>query len=326
MKKYYSLFIALAAVLFLGVQISNAQSDQTGSGLSISPLINDPVLELDPGESATLNYTIRNVTSQPIEAVGTVNNFEADGETGQPKLILDNNAEVERGITDFISELPTLELESLEAQEITVTVTVPTNAVPGSHYGIIRYTSSGADQEDSNVLLSASVSSIVVVEVSGDIQEGMSLVEFGVSKPGGTDARKLITESSAEVFLRLENTGNNFAEPIGKVKVSNMFGSEVVNQEFNEDRGKVLPDTSRRFSFAVADLAPGRYTVEASVAPSSGGGDIINSSTSFWVIPVWLLIVLLVLLVAVIGGFMAYRAIRGNRIIMVPRKRRKAKK
>lgn len=288
-----------------------------GSGLQISPTrIPGPdsdKLVAQPGETITVEMTVRNVTQSPVTATGLVNDFlPSEDETGAPRIILDQEEETERGLRTYVEEVPSVRLEPGEAADVSIEIDVPTNATPGGHYGIIRYTSDPDSQDDGNVTLSASLGTIVLVEVAGEIYEDVSLLELsaatlndeGEYETGNFFTGSVFQDDDLAVVTRMQNNGNTHAAPYGNVIVKNMIGNVVEDFELNDARGNVLPDSTRRFVNELENsFFFGRYTVEAHISYTEGGGDIITQQASFWVLP-WkiMLVAVAVIAVVIIGG------------------------
>jgi hypothetical protein len=143
-----------------------------------------------------------------------------------------------------------------------------------------------------------------LLDVKGDRVERLGLEEFGaiqaetITEDGSEDSlTRAITSSTGNVDFsnffqngpvtisaRVKNAGNVQIKPIGTVTLKKSFGGEDQSFEFNEARANILPDSVRRFDIPQEDLGYGRYTATLSLSYGDGG-DIINSETTFWVLP-----------------------------------------
>lgn len=309
--------MALAVVFGVGGSLAVAQNDAAGNGFRISPVRSEFVIE--KGASQTLAITVENPTGGSVTARGVVNNFIAsDKENGEPRLILDENAPQPRNnFKNLVGELPDVTLEPLQKKEIPVNISIPADASSGGYYGAIRFLP--VDTEgDGNVALTASVGTIVLIRVPGDLEERLNLTQLSASQEGST--KSFFTGGDVSVATRLENVGNIHVQPFGKVHVKDMFGNVVQEFELNstEPRANILPDSIRRFENDINKPDRGwfgRYTITANIGYSQGSGDLITASSSFWYLPVWFLIVLLLVIILIVGGvfwFMNRRG-RGNR-------------
>lgn len=283
MKRRLFATIALVGLLLFSTGVS-AQSGG-GQGLEISP----PLVELkaDPGQTITTEVRVRNVTQDTLVTRAQVNDFVADGEDGKPKLLLEEGEESPYSIKNWVVAIPSVTLKKGEQKAIKVVLRVPANAGPGGHFGVVRFTGTPPELEDTGVSLSASVGTLLLVNVSGATTEKARIAEMFSSqngKQGGWFEYGPIT-----ITERIQNDGNVYFKPTGNVRITNAFGKEVVNFQLNEQGGNVLPGSIRRFEQTLdKKLLFGRYTAQADVVYGSQN-TIISESITFWVIPYKLL-------------------------------------
>lgn len=286
---------------------SVVQAQTAGQGLEISPPLVD--LKADPGKTLTERIKIRNVTAETLVVRAQYNDFVASGEEGLPKLLLDNNESNPFSIKDWLSSIANLSLAPKEQKTITLTINVPGDASPGGHYGVIRFTGSPPDTDESAVSLSASIGTLVLVNVSGDIKEEANIVELYAAQKD--KKRSLFEYGPIQIVARVENIGNIHIQPTGVVRVTNMFGREIGSSQLNQNKGNVLPESIRKFESTLdKKLLFGRYTIQADLVYGAEG-KIITKTRSFWVIPYKLILLALGLII------LLYFAVRGyNRTIL----------
>jgi hypothetical protein len=305
-------FAALITVFAVGLIKVGAQSGPAGNGFRISPVRSE--YTIDKGKRDTLTITLENPSDGAITAKGIVNDFIAsDDESGEPRLILDDNApSPKNSFKKLVSGLTDVDLAPREKKDITVTIAVPEDASAGGYYGAVRFEpqlqNGGSGQN--NVGLTASVGTIVLVRVPGDLTERLDLLQISAatkSQKDGKDtysAKSFFTSGNVAVMTRLKNSGDIHVKPFGKVQIKNMFGKVVQEFEFNntEPRANVLPGSTRRFGNDLQKMRWfGRYTIEANLAYSDGGGDLITARASFWYIPTLALFAIILLVLALVG-------------------------
>lgn len=89
MKKFTTLatltLLTLVATVAPAVQVL-AVNDTSGQALEIAP----PVVALtaDPGQKLDTQINLRDISSSPLVVTGTLNDFSAQGEDGNPKSTL----------------------------------------------------------------------------------------------------------------------------------------------------------------------------------------------------------------------------------------------
>lgn len=305
--------LVLVASVMLGVTV-RAQQDSSGSGLSISPTRTE--LKIERGKTEEVKLNIRNVTKGAIVAKPFVSDFESDNETGEPKLLTDQNNHNSSSIYPFVKGLTDVPLAPGEDKNVTYTISIPSDAPAGAYYGAITFRAVPANQagpENGQVALTANVASLVLVEVPGDITEKIQITNIKALQNGKSGS--VFSKAPTQSAITIKNLGNSFAKPFGTVSVTNMSGKQVYSYEINNStpRSNILPKTSRTFTDGVKNITkPGRYTITANISFGSGG-EVLTQKTSFWVIPVWLIAVIAVLLIGiVVGTYALYRKQYGS--------------
>ncbi len=296
-------FVIFGAVGLIGPlqSIVNSQSSSdNGSGLSISPTRTE--LQIQPGGEDVVKLNVRNVTASDIVAKVFVNDFTSDDETGEPRIIIDEGEDSSTSIKSFLSDFNDIELAAGEDKSIDIKVTIPEGTPAGAYFGVIRYASipvGSSAPEDGQVSLTASVGSIVLIEVPGDIREQVQVRGVFVYRKGvkGT----FFTDKPEEIGVNINNQGNGFIKPFGNISVTNPRGVQVASYELNnsDPRANILPESSRTFRNSFEGVSfPGRYTVTANVSFSNGGEVLVFKST-FWYVPFWALGLLVLLLIVI---------------------------
>ena len=318
MRSIKSLLIVMlvAATLLPASRVfSQSGTNSGGSGLSISPTKFEFVIERGKAELASIQ--VKNVTEKPIIARVFLNDFEQDGLTGNPKLIIDPDQEQSaRSIREFVVGLEDAPIAAGETAVFDVPIQIPEDAAPGAYYGAIRFLSVPADssEDDSTtvpqVSLNASVAALILVEVPGNITEKIEVSSVSAYL-NNEQKGSLFTKKPTKVGIEINNLGNGFAKPFGNVTVQGPWGKgEVQNYELNDStpRGNILPNSKRLFIDALTSVSlPGRYTIQANVSHGNGG-DVLIATTSFWYIPTWVIIVVILLvLLATALSYYLYR-------------------
>jgi hypothetical protein len=297
--KYY---LSVLAILLFGLLPLSALTTSTsaqqgaGQGLEISPPLVD--IKADPGQVIKTQLKVRNVTKETLVVEAEYNDFVASGEDGSPKILLKDEEQSPYSIKDWLSTIPTATLAPRQQQTFDVTITVPKDASPGGHYGVVRYTGTPADAQGSGVSLSASIGTLMLVRVSGDVQESAKITELFSSRDG--KKRTLFEYGPIGIVTKIENTGNVHIKPKGTIRVSNMFGKTVQDSQLNSSGGNVLPKSTRKFSQQLnKKLLFGKYKIQADVTYGEEN-KIISQTASFWVIPYKLVAISLALLALLI--------------------------
>ncbi len=296
------LLAVVIVLLSLILPIKALAQTNAGQGLEIAPpLIN---LTADPGQIIHTQMRVRNVTTQTVVVKAQYDDFVASGEDGQPKLLLDNTEKSPYSIKDWLSTPANETLIPQQQKTIDITVTVPKDASPGGHYGVVRFTALPPDATETSVSLSASVGSLLLVNVSGNVIQKAAIAELYTSQHG--KKRSFFEYGPVTISTRVSNTGNVHVQPTGHMQITNMFGKQVASFEVNPNKANVLPQSIRRFDQVLnKKLLFGRYKVQTDLVYGTDK-KIISSSATFWVLPYKLIVLALlglVLLILLIRGY-----------------------
>ncbi len=294
----------------------SAAASPGGQGLEISR----PVIEVSakPGETITLSIRLRNVTKGDLIVNGQADDFGAKGENGEPQLLLDETESTRYSLKYWVQSVPSFRLAPQEVKIAQVQLVLPANAEPGGHYGVIRFSGIPPELSGTGVSLSASIGTLVLLKVSGNITEKLEIKDFYASRSG---KRARFFESGPLVLTeRIHNTGSVHEKPDGNITVKSMFGSTVAKLSLSSPTRNVLPDSIRKFEQKLnKKLLFGRFTAQLSATYASG--KTLSGSTTFWVIPWKLLIVILLILVGLYFG--SRRGIRRYNQYVIKQARRR---
>lgn len=281
--------IAVAASLFFCVSVSRAQS--AANTLKVSPVRTD--IKIAPGESKIVQVFVSNITEEPITVRPIRNDFVTSDDRGTPALILNENAFAPtHSLKRFMAPIENITIQPGKTQTIDVRIDVPANAQAGGYFGAVRLVPATPGQ-DSQVNMSASVASLILLTVPGDIVEKLNTTDISVQQNSTFGSKYFWTPENIQLSLRLENTGNVQTAPFGKISVSS--GDEVVYEaDFNNKNPKdmILPDSARRWEVSLKNLDKfGRYTVNTTLTYGENN-KTIHLENTFWVVPkqyaIWL--------------------------------------
>jgi hypothetical protein len=280
------------------VMAQTSSSNGTGQALEIAPPM--ITLTVDPGQTITTKINIRNISGGSLVVSGEINDFVAAGEDGTPKLLMDEKSSSSNpySIIDWVSPMPQLTLVSRQKESLPLTITVPKSAAPGGHYGVVRFTGTPPELEGTGMALSASLGSLIMLRVSGDVKEELSLIDFSVSQNGNENW--FFETTPLTINQRISNTGNLHEQPSGTVTVTDMFGNKVATLGVNQvtPQGNILPDSIRLFSQNLDKsvlgnkMLFGQYTAKLDITYGEKKQRLVSTLT-FWVIPVRLLAVII---------------------------------
>lgn len=305
--------------------IAFAQSANSAQGMQISPTLVEINAELGGQYKVSVNVT--NVTASDLFYSASVDDFEANSETGSPNIVSESSLPENASVKTWVSSITGFTLASHDSKDIQVQINVPMNAEPGGHYGIVRFSGSTPDVSSNGVGLSASAGVLLLIRVGSDDQivEQAELAEFFTQQ---NDSRSWFFENGPIDFVtRIQNKGNVHVKPSGSIEVRDMFGGLTSKIDINTQNPKsnVLPDSIRRFDSELTNQWMfGQYTATLTMGYGTKGQAITNT-IKFWVVPYKLILVVL-LVIFTIGFVLKRMVIVYNRHIIEKSKNEKNKK
>lgn len=295
------------AITFLGSATTFAETN-TANTLKVSPVRSD--IEIKPGESKTVKVMVTNLTDASISVRPFENDFVSGDENGTPALILEEGQFAPtHSLKRFMKPLSDLTIPAKQARVVNVVISVPNDAQAGGYFGAVRFAPTNPDS-GGQVNLSASVASLILLKVPGEVTEKLEITDFTIKQDGA--AKTFFNGTSAmEAAVRFTSQSGVQLSPFGKVSVKK--GDKVVYEtDFNNGnpRDMILPGSARRWNVPLSTFADfGEYKLVATFTYGDKN-QTIEVVKSFWVIPMWVIItavVVLLVIIAVIVGIWLHR-------------------
>lgn len=289
--------------------------------LKISPVRSD--VTVNPGETKKVSVAVTNLTDATVTVKPIENDFVAGDEKGTPSIILDENSYAPtHSLKRFMLPLQNLTIPPRATQSVDVTITVPKTAQAGGYFGAIRFAPTSPDGSKS-VNINASVASLILMTVPGDLVEKLALTNFDVQQNGGV-ATNFRTPDNLEVLVRFRNAGNVQSAPFGQINV--VKGNKILykaNFNNNDPKDTVLPDSARRWTVPIKKLGKfGKYTIVGNFTYGTKNQSIEIKKT-IWIVPtLYIMIALgaLALLVLIIVGTIFFLKSYKKRILRSSRR------
>lgn len=311
--KRFHLALALASGVFLFFV-----SPLAVQAITISP----PRLELagDPGALVKGEIKVTNDSASAVTYYTQVENFEAADESGAPNFVT-----TKEGLATWVNVANSIAVKAGDSTVIPFSIQIPKNTEPGGYFASIFVRTTPPPKTPGEVSIGARLGTLLLLRVNGDIQEGVSILEFA-----SKNKQRVFSSLPVELYYRFQNTGSDRVKPAGQIIVKNILGmtSKVLNA--NRTEGSVLPRSIRRFESPWITGGGGNEAVDLQVSSGASGGffskakyqlthfafgyytanlkihfgennDAASDSFRFFIIPWQLLIILLV--VFVLGYF-----------------------
>lgn len=286
--------VVLAATGTAGaLTIESHPNDDVTHGISGSP----PRLELnvDPGEVRVEKLIFRNLTGAP-----DVIEIETDDITSTDREFLKIAEQAKYGASTWITpEVNSVSSKHGDTIIMSITIRVPKDAEPGSHYAVVsgRIGPDGTEVKGaSTAAFKASVALQVFLTVAGEQVVGGKIVR--------AEAPRLLQRKQGSYVtyrVRYRNTGNVTDEVGGSVRVRSVLGRTVKRLPLKQ--GIVLRGSEREYRAIWTDPPwIGRFSPKVTMVGKNGRKQTMELP-AVWVIPPWyylvgLLVALVVPLVA----------------------------
>lgn len=285
MKKRWLILLIISST-GLGLLATSSIASANFSSLSISPVRNDIVIK--PGQSKKVQITLTNPGKEQLTLIPVQNDFVANDENGTPDIILDpNNSAPAHGLKSFFEPMDKVTIEPKSSKVVEVPITVPDRTQAGGYFGAIRFI---PDREGTSgqVNLNASLASLILLLVPGDIVEQLQLTDFNVHLQGQKlGSMVYLGDKPIDVTARFENKGNVQLSPFGQLSLKR-WNKVVYETSFNDKTpaDMILPGGARKWDIPLSQTSQfGRYKVQATFAYGEGN-KTINIEKTFWVVPV----------------------------------------
>jgi hypothetical protein len=283
-----SLAVFSAALPFVGTAYA-------AEGARLSPSLIE--LNAQPGGTYKLTIQVTDVTPGDQAYTVSTEDFSAKNETGSPAVFIDPKLTPQVSVRSWISAVPSFQLGSQQSKTEIFNVTVPANAEPGGHYGVIEFSGTTPQLNGTGVSLSATTGTLLLVTVAGDIKEDATMASFYTAN--GSRETDFFENAPVDFVTRVQNTGNIHLKPVGSIIVKNMFGSTVATLPVNADHNNVLPNSIRRFDTTYGKYMIGPYTATVTLGYGTQG-HAITATATFWVVPYRLIAAIIIVLILII--------------------------
>lgn len=290
--------------------------------LTISPVRME--IAGDPGQTLRGEIELFNKQGEAKTFYSSAQNFEARGESGAPYFLPDMNT----GLASWINVQDSVILKADERKTISYTIQIPQGTEAGGYFAAIFWGTSPPPgrQGGEQVSVSGKLGMLILLSVTGEMKEGGGLLDLKID-----EGSRVVSFFPITFAYRFSNDGSGRVQPIGELKIKNLFGFTAATFNANSGNGNVLPGSIRKFKvvwlekgqdklavysppaeeakekqgfFTTAgnqwrNFALGPYKAEVSL---SYGKDNKTADASFWffVIP-WQLLSIVFVILAILG-------------------------
>lgn len=294
MKKK-ALFSALLALLITSIWFYKPVAAQVGSANDSLSLVAMPPragdegqLRVAPGKTIQTTVRVRNASNQPV----VLNSYALDfivKEDGRTPIAVQETVTNRWSLAKWITIVPNQHtLQPKETAEMAVVIEVPEDAMPGGHYAMILHEPTNqadvSEQSGSGTGVTQRIGTLLYVIVEGEISEQANLREFQFKKfqEFGPVPYSFLIRNQSDIHIR----------PRISIDIFNMLGRKSGSIEV--DPQNIFPLNSRTYAGKWDKIwGFGLYTAKLT-ASYGETGQVIVDSTSFWIIPIRIILSIII--------------------------------
>lgn len=264
---------------------SNALA-QTRAKATVSPFIIEE--RVSPGENFVRQITLTNDSDEKLVFLVEIRDIRHD-EKGN--LILSLPGTERFSLAEWL-EVKEKEIEILpgESKKINLYFKIPQKEAVGSRQGAVIFTSKfeppQAEREGIFGAISHQIGVLVFLFSKKDVKEEAQILKFE------TDKKIYFTPILVKFLIEIENLGNVYLEPTGKIEIEGFPKKQKFQLLFNKERLKILPESKRIFEETWQEkFGFGKYEAKLYLTfgtPKNQGGSGIKTifaKTNFYVFP-----------------------------------------
>jgi len=232
-KRYRALFLTCLYTLTLLLATGIAG---TAYALTVSPAKIE--MTTDPGRTVWGEIELFNEQEGTRTFYTSYENFESRGDSGAPYF-----TGAKSGLATWVRTQSEVIIDSRERIQVPYTITIPANAKPGGYFAAVFFGSQPAQSTGGGeVTIGGKIGVLVLLKVSGDVDESAGLVDFG-----SLNNQRFFSTLPVVLEHGFNNTGGDRVVPRGEIKIKNTLQLTSATLLANENEGSVLPNSTRRF-------------------------------------------------------------------------------
>jgi hypothetical protein len=284
------IFLTGSFILFSLVFVTPVSAAMVSTTTAIPPKVE---LKGDPGQTLNATLKVRNDSMSTETYSVTVEDFVVIDKQGTPVPVA-TKVSNRWSLATWISAPKEIPVDAGGTQIINVTIKIPMTALSGGHYAMLTYTPNAAaragDLKQTGNVITSRVGTLFYVTVSGPVNEKATLTRFSVPK--------FLENGPVEFSGTIESLSDIHVNPKGTLTIKNPLNSKIA--EVKVDAGNIFPETSRDFTATWNQKwGWGRYSAVLNLTYGVAG--VLNSTISFWLFPIRLVIYILVALIAILS-------------------------
>ena len=296
--------IILSSLVFLLIPLAIRASSVTPSVIELSS---------NRGEDIESSFTLINESKIDQTYYLDTISFKSHDETGTPEFFSDKT---QGAFSQWIQfPIDTILVPARSRVKVPFNVNVPPDVKSGGYYAAITVSQAPSEVVETNsATIEAKTAILVFFTVKGETVIKAGLLDFFEKKP-----YLIHTDLRGSYKYRIQNQGNIHLTPNGTISFKDVFSRTVLTTDANSLKSRILPMSTRTFSFDVVGRGNGfidqvRYQAQtlaigpitATLAIGEEGLSPLTAHISFFLLPIQLILVVAGMIIIL---FICYRLI-----------------
>ena len=288
---------ALSLLILLALSPSSIFAQSTSTITAIPPR---KEFEISPNHSKTIELKLRNDSDTLYYYHVEVTYFIVSGLNGTSVPVTADTSG-RWALSSWFTTPNLIPVDGNSTQIVRITVTAPSNALPGGHYAMITYRPNPnlarGELQDTGAQIGQRTGTLLYATVPGDITQDALIKKF--------TAPQFTEYGPIDFYLQVENLSDVHIQPTGTITIKDMFGKKV--DTLKVEMENIFPKASRQLVTQWQQkLGYGRYQANLNLAYGSQG-DLLTASIYFWLFPIRIVIYTLMLLLSIASLILIFR-------------------
>ncbi len=251
----------------------------------------------NPGETFVEELKITNVSGVDKEYFIYKRDIQGVEEGGVPVFAEEGAERTGFEMSDWVTlQTDPLTVRAGETITFPLTVAVPDNATPGSHFAGIFVSVEAPKMREIGAGVGYEVASILSIRINGDVVDDARIRSFSTDK-------LFYSSKNVKFTAKIENQGNILIRPRGPLTITSMLGGKPETILVNDTLAGVFPNTIRELNFDwnSEGIGFGRYEAVLALSYDADGGQkTIDSTLVFWIFPTKVIVPILIGFVSIL--------------------------
>lgn len=256
--------------------------------------------EISPNQTKTLELKLRNDSDTLHYYQVQVTDFIVSDLAGTPIPVTEQTSG-RWSLASWVTTPDFLPVDAGSTQLVKITITAPSDALPGGHYAMVTYQPNPnlerGGLQDTGAQIGQRAGTLLYATVPGDITQDALIRKF--------TAPRFTEYGPVEFYLQVENLSDVHIQPTGTLTISDIFGRKL--DTLKVEMQNIFPDSIREHTTQWAQKwGYGRYRADLKLAYGDQGGTL-TASIFFWLFPIRIVIYSLLLLLSLLSLLLIFR-------------------